>query len=66
MCIRDSPKAAQLIRNLAIDDAHLSSLEHLIVDTTKRGGQQDTAISRWMADNPDWVNDWIAGKLGSR
>ena len=63
---KDHPKAAQLIRNLAIDDAHLSSLEHLMVDTTKRGGQQDTAISRWMADNPDWVHDWLTGRLGPR
>ncbi len=63
---KDHPKAAQLIRNLAIDDAHLSSLEHLMVNITKRGGQQDTAISRWMADNPGWVDDWLAGRLGSR
>lgn len=63
---KDHPKAAQLVRNLVIDDAHLSSLEHLMVDTTARGGQRDTAIAQWMAKNSDWVEAWKAGKLGKR
>lgn len=61
---KDHPKAAQLVRNLAVDDEHLSSLEHLIVETTDKGGQQDTAIAAWMKDNARWVDDWQAGKLG--
>lgn len=63
---KDHPKAAQLVRNLAIDDAHLSSLEHLMVETTDRGGQQGTAIAAWMKNNTDWVDDWQAGRLGDR
>lgn len=56
----------RLVRNLAIDDARLSSLGHRVVETTGEGGQQGTAIKAWVKDDTDWVDDWQTGKPGDR
>ena len=61
---KDHPKAAQLVRNMAFDDKHLSSLENVMFSKDNYAGEnQDKAVTQWVKENPDWVKDWEAGKL---
>lgn len=59
-----NPKVAQLLKNLVLDDEHLSSLENVMFSEENYGGEeQDKAAREWMDDNKDWVEQWEKGEL---
>jgi glycine betaine/proline transport system substrate-binding protein len=61
----DNPYVAQLLKNLVLDDEHLSSLENVMFSEDNYGGENmEEAVSEWLDDNPDFVDDWKAGALG--
>lgn len=61
----DNPKVAQLLKNLVLDDEHLSSLENVMFSDEGYGGENlDDAVSEWVSDNRDFIDDWKTGKLG--
>lgn len=61
----DNPYVAQLLKNLVLDDEHLSSLENVMFSEDNYGGENmEEAVSEWLDDNSDFVDDWKAGALG--
>ncbi|PMB97657.1 glycine betaine ABC transporter substrate-binding protein [Brevibacterium luteolum] len=60
----DNPKAAQLLQNLVLDDENLASLENVMFSDENYGGENlEEAVAEWLEDNPDFAEDWKAGKL---
>ena len=61
----DNPYVAQLLKNLVIDDEHLSSLENVMFSDENYGGENlDAAVRERAKSNPDFFEDWKAGALG--
>lgn len=61
---KDNPKVAQMLKNLVLDDEHLSSLENTMFSEDNYGGkEQDKAAKEWMDQNKDWVEQWEKGEL---
>lgn len=59
---KKDPKVSQLVKNMAINDKQLSSLEAIMF--SKYGGKQDEkAVAEWAQQNPDWITNWQKGKL---
>lgn len=62
----DSPKAAQLARNLAFSDEDLASLENVMFsDTEYAGKDNDKAVAQWAEDHPEWIKKWEQGTLSA-
>lgn len=62
----DNPYVAQLLKNLVIDDEHLSSLENVMFSDENYGGENlDAAVAEWSEKNPDFIEDWKKGELGA-
>ncbi|WP_392508313.1 glycine betaine ABC transporter substrate-binding protein [Naumannella halotolerans] len=58
------PKAAQLMKNLVLDDERLSDLESVMFAEDQYNGEDpDGAVAEWLADNPDFVEEWQTGQL---
>lgn len=59
----ENPKAAQVVKNLALDDEQLSTLEELMMN--KYGGSNhDEAVAEWLKENPDFAEKLVKGELG--
>lgn len=59
----ENPKAAQIVKNLALDDEQLSTLEELMMN--KYGGSNhDEAVAEWLKENPDFAEKLVKGELG--
>lgn len=59
----ENPKAAQIVKNLALDDEQLSTLEELMMN--KFGGSNhDEAVAEWLKENPDFAEKLVKGELG--
>lgn len=62
----EHPYVEQLLKNLVLNDETLSSLENVMFSDENYGGDnQEQAIEEWLGDNPDFVENWKAGKLAS-
>ncbi|MEJ6550612.1 glycine betaine ABC transporter substrate-binding protein [Corynebacterium sp. USCH3] len=60
----DNPYVSQLLKNLVLDDEHLSSLENVMFSEENYNGENmDEAVAEWLDDNPDFVDDWKSGSL---
>lgn len=59
----DNPKAAQIVKNLALNDEQLSSLEALMMDKYD-GSNHDQAVQDWLQENPEFADQLIQGELG--
>lgn len=63
----DNPYAAQLVKNLVLDDDALFSLEDVMFNEDNYGGENlDEAVDEWLQDNPDFIDDWKSGALAER
>lgn len=63
----DNPKAAQLIKNMVIDDEHLASLENIMFSEEHYNGEDnDAAVAEWLkeSENQQWLEQWQKGELG--
>lgn len=62
----ENPKAAQITRNLILNDDQLASLEDLMMSEENFNGEDhDAAVAQWLEENPDFVDDLKAGTLGN-
>ncbi|WP_228389214.1 glycine betaine ABC transporter substrate-binding protein [Cumulibacter manganitolerans] len=61
---KKNPKAAQLVKNLVLDDEKLSSLENMMFGEDNFAGKDnDAAVQKWLSENPDFAGQLKAGKL---
>lgn len=58
----DSPRAAQIVKNLTLNDKELSRLEALMMDKYD-GEDHDAAIADWLNENPDFTKNLKSGEL---
>ena len=62
----ENPRAAQIIKNLALDDEQLSSLEDNMMNPEKHdGANHDAAVADWLKENPEFADQLIAGELNA-
>ncbi|MDO5682135.1 MAG: glycine betaine ABC transporter substrate-binding protein [Propionibacteriaceae bacterium] len=60
-----SPKAAQIVKNLALDDAQLAELEDYMMSPEHHGGKNhDAAVAQWLEQHPDFAEELVKGDLG--
>ena len=59
----ENPKAAQVVKNLALDDEQLSTLEELMMNKYD-GSNHDEAVAEWLKENPDFAEKLVKGELG--
>lgn len=59
----ENPKAAQIVKNLALDDEQLSTLEELMMNKYD-GSNHDEAVAEWLKENPDFAEKLVKGELG--
>lgn len=60
-----SPKAAQIVKNLVMNDEQLAELENFMMSDEHQGGRNhDAAVKQWLAQNPDFAEQLKTGKLG--
>ena len=63
---QNSPKAAQLVKNLVMNDEQLAELENLMMGADHHGGtNHDAAVAEWLQQNPNFAEQLKTGKLGS-
>lgn len=61
----ENPRAAQIIKNLALDDEQLASLEDLMMSPENHDGKDhDAAVADWLKENPEFADQLINGELG--
>lgn len=61
---KSSPKVAQLVKNLILNDDRLSSLENVMFGEDQFNGKDnDAAVKQWLSENPDFVEQLKTGKL---
>lgn len=58
----DYPNVAQLLQNLHLTDQQLLEIEDLLVVQYNRE-QNERAVTEWLEDNPEFMEDWRAGEL---
>lgn len=62
---QEHPYAAQLVKNLILNDERLASLENVMFgEDNFNGSDNDAAVAQWLGENPDFVEQLKAGKLG--
>ncbi|WP_029089252.1 glycine betaine ABC transporter substrate-binding protein [Brevibacterium album] len=60
----EHPEVSQLLKNLVISDENLASVENVMFSDENYGGENlDEAVAEWVADNPEFIEDWKAGAL---
>ncbi|MCI2265003.1 glycine betaine ABC transporter substrate-binding protein [Sediminivirga luteola] len=60
----DHPYAAQLLKNILLDEEQFSSLQSLMMSEDHYGGEDpDAAVAEWLEDNPDYADQLRAGTL---
>ena len=60
----EHPKAAQLLKNLVIDDEALSSLENVMFSEENYNGEDlDGAVEEWAGDNAEFFENWKSGSM---
>ncbi|OYN95543.1 glycine/betaine ABC transporter substrate-binding protein [Enemella evansiae] len=63
---QDNPKAAQIIKNLQLNDKQLSDLENFMMSPDEFDGKDnDAAVAKWLEQNPDFAEKLKSGQLGA-
>lgn len=61
----ENPKAAQLVKNLILDDETLASLENVMFgEENFAGSDNDAAVAQWLSENPEFADQLRNGELG--
>ncbi|MDO5500653.1 MAG: glycine betaine ABC transporter substrate-binding protein [Propionibacteriaceae bacterium] len=61
-----SPKAAQIVKNLVLGDEELASLEDYMMSPEHHDGRNhDAAVAQWLEENPDFAGNLVNGSLGN-
>jgi glycine betaine/proline transport system substrate-binding protein len=62
----NSPKAAQIVKNLVMTDEQLASLENFLMSPEhQNGANHDAAAAQWLEQNPDFAEQLKTGQLGA-
>ncbi len=60
-----SPKAAQIVKNLALGDDELAELEDYMMSPQQQDGKNhDAAVAQWLEKHPDFAEQLVKGELG--
>lgn len=64
--VENSPRAAQIVKNLALTDEELAELENYMMSPEHHGGRNhDAAVAQWLEKHPDFTEELISGDLSS-
>lgn len=64
--VEKSPKAAQIVKNLVMNDEQLAELENFMMSPEHQGGtNHDAAVAQWLERNPGFAEQLKTGKLTS-
>ncbi|GAB3624370.1 hypothetical protein GCM10027418_24540 [Mariniluteicoccus endophyticus] len=62
----ENPHAAQIVKNLALDDKQLADLENLMMGKDHFDGKDhDAAVAKWLEQNPDYIEKLKKGQAKS-
>lgn len=61
---QNSPKAAQIVSNLALNDQELAELEDYMMSAEHfNGADHDAAVRQWLGNHPDFLDRLMSGQL---